>query len=152
MLAQTLSGWGKLVSNKLLRFPHGTNLSSYTQLYFCFLLSGIMHLLSDHALEKRIVSRSVKFFVLQAIAITFEDTVIYVAKRLSLFQTIKPASGEADGFWAKAVARLIGYCWVVLWLCFSLPIWQDGLSVIGFNNTDRGPVAQFVWDTWERWA
>ena len=108
-----------------------------------------MHLLSDHALEKRIVSRSVKFFALQAIAITFEDMVIYIAKRLSLFQEMKLASGKAE---VKAVARAIGYCWVVLWLCFSLPMWQDGLSGIGFNNTDRGPVAQFVWDTWEQWV
>ena len=147
-----LSGWGKFVSNKIFKFPRGTNLSSYTQLYFGFFLSGIVHLLSDYALEKRIVSRSIKFFVLQAMAITFEDLVIYITKRLSLFQESKPASGKANGFWVKAVARVIGYCWVVLWLCFSLPIWLDELCVIGLYDTDRGPVAQFVWDAWERWV
>ena len=146
-----LSGWGKFISYKIFKIPRGTNLSSYTQLYFGFFLSAIVHLLSDYALEKRIVSRSVKFFVLQAVAITFEDLVIYMAKRISLFQEIKFASRKADGFWVKAVARVIGYCWVVLWLCISLPIWLDELCVMGLYDADRGPVAQFVLDAWEQW-
>ena len=111
-----------------------------------------MHLAGDHAFQGRVTDRAIKFFLLQAVAITFEDLVIYIVKHLPLVGGTKPTSGEDDGFWVKAVARVIGYCWVVLWLCFSLPIWVDGLSVTGLSNTDRGRFAQLVWNAWERWV
>ena len=77
-----LAGLGRLIANKLVKFPRGTNLSSYTQLYVAFSLSGLLHFSGDFVYEKRIVSRSFKFFLLQAVAITFEDLVIYITKRL----------------------------------------------------------------------
>ena len=98
------------------------------------------------------VYRSFKFFLLQAVAITFEDFVIYVAKSLLRRRGVELKVGKADESWPEAVARVIGYCWVVLWFCLTLPLWVDELDAAGFNNLDRGPITQFLLDRWKQWA
>ena len=144
--------FGKLVANKFLKFPRGSNRSSYTQLYVAFFLSGFIHFSGDILLEKRVVSRSFIFFLLQAVAITFEDLVIYIAKCTLRWVGVELKPGRTDESWAEAVVRVIGYCWVTLWFCSTLHIWLDGANVLGFLSTDRGPITQFLLDTWNRWA
>ena len=146
-----LSGVGKLVANDILKFPRGTILSAYTQLYVSFLLSGIIHFGGDYLAERRVVLRSIKYFLLQAVAIMFEDIVIYVAKRSLLVVGIKLTPGKLDGTRIGAIVRVIGYCWVILWFSWAFPIWQDGLSVLGLSTMDRKPLAQFMFNAWERW-
>jgi len=135
-----------------LRFPRGTNRSSYTQLYIAFFLSGAIHFSGEFMFERRLVYRSFKFFLLQAVAISFEDFVIYTAKRLLIRRGIELRPGKVDEFWAEAALRGGGYCWVTLWFCLTLPVWMDETSITGFNNNDVGPIAQFVLDTWKRWV
>ena len=111
-----------------------------------------MHFSGDVLLEKRVVSRSFRFFLLQAVAITFEDFVIYIAKYTLRRVGIELKPGRAGESWAEAVVRVIGYCWVTLWFCSTLHIWSDEINTLGFNNLDRGPLTQFLLDTWNRWA
>ena len=106
----------------------------------------------DYTFQRRVTEGTMKFFLIQAVAITFEDLVIRIAKRLPLFRGTKPTSGKDNGFRVRAVVRVIGYCWVVLWGCFSMPIWLDEVSALGSVYPDRGPIARFLWGTWERWA
>ena len=146
-----LSGVGKLVANDILKFPRGTILSAYTQLYVSFLLSGVIHFGGDYLAERRVVLRSIKYFLLQAVAITFEDIVIHVAKRSLLVVGIKLTPGKLDGTRIGAIVKVIGYCWVILWFSWAFPIWQDGLSVLGLSTMDRKPLAQFLFNAWERW-
>ena len=145
-------GLGKFVANKVLKFPRGTNRSSYTQLYVCFFLSGLLHCSGDFMLEKRIVYRSFKFFLLQAVVITFEDFVIYLAKRSLHRGGIELKLGKADESWGGAVLRVIGYCWVTVWACLSFPIFLDGLSAVGWSSADRGLITQFLLNEWKRRA
>ena len=146
------AGLGKLVANKFLKFPRGTNRSSYAQLYIAFFLSGLLHFAGDFMIEKRMVYRSFKFFLLQAVGITFEDFVIYIAKRLLRWRGIEFKPGKADESWAEAVVRVVGYCWVTLWFYWTLPMWLDELSALGFSSQDRKPITQFLLDTSKRWA
>ena len=146
------AGLGRLVANKLMKFPRSSLRSSYTQLYVAFFLSGLHHFAGDFLLEKRAVYRSFRFFLLQAVAITFEDLVIYIVKRLLRWRGIELRPGKADESWAEVVVRVAGYCWVTLWFCSTLPGWLDELSAVGFSSTGRGPVTQFLLDTWRRWA
>ena len=95
---------------------------------------------------------SLKFFLLQAVAITFEDFVIYLAKCVLRRVGIELKPGKADESWAEVVVRVIGYCWVTLWFCSVLHVWLDELNTLGFNSADRGPLTQFSLDTWNRWA
>ena len=145
-------GLGRLVANNFLKFPRGSNLSSYTQLYVAFFLSGLLHFAGDFMIERRMVYRSFKFCLLQAVVITFEDFVIYIAKRLLRWRGIELKPGKVDKSWVEVVVRVIGYCWVALWYCLTLPTWQDELSPVGFNSSDRGPITQFLLDAWKRWA
>ena len=137
---------GRLVANKFLKFPRGSNRSSYTQLYIAFFLSGLIHFSGDVLLEKRVVLRSFRFFLLQAVAITFEDLVIYIAKCALRRVGIELKPGRVDESWAEVVVRIFGYCWVTLWFCSVLHIWIDEANILGFMSTDRGPITQFLLD------
>ena len=147
-----VSGFGRLVANKILKFPRGTNRSSYTQLYIAFFLSGFIHFAGDFMLEKRPAYHSFKFFLLQAVAITLEDFVVHVAKRVLHRRGIELAQGRLGEEWAEAVARVAGYCWVTLWFCLTLPVWLDEPNTLGFSRGDRGPITQFLLDRWKRWT
>ena len=95
---------------------------------------------------------SFKFFLLQAVAITFEDLVIYIAKRLLRQRGIKLKPGETDGSWGEVAVKVIGYSWVTLWFCLTLPVWLDEPDSIGFGSIDRGPITQFLLDIWKQQA
>ena len=147
-----VAGLGRLVANKFLKFPRGTNWSSYTQLYVAFFLSAVLHLSGDLMFQKRMVYYSFKFFLLQAVAITFEDFIIYTVKRLLCRKGIEFKPGKADESWVEAALRVIGYCWVTLWFCLTLPMWLDEPNTVGLTSTDRGPITQFLLDTWKQRA
>jgi len=143
-------GLGRLIANKLLKLPRGSNGSSYIKLYIAFFLTGLFHFSGDFMLERRMVYYSFKFFLLQAVAITFEDFVISTAERLLRRGGIEFKSGRVDESWAGTVVRVVGYFWVTLWFCLTLPGWVDESSAIGFSSTDRGAITQFLLDTWTR--
>lgn len=147
-----LAGLGRFISHKFLKFPRGTNRSSYAQLYVAFFLSGTIHFAGDFMSQRRMVYHSFKFFLLQAVAITFEDLVIYIGKRLLLRRVIKLNPDRADGSWAEAAARTAGYCWVTLWFCLTLPAWRDKTTAIGWDGADRLPISQLVLGAWKQWA
>ena len=146
------AGLGRLVANRFLKFPRGTNRSSYTQLYIAFFLSGVLHFAGDFTFEKRMVYHPFKFFILQAVAITFEDFIIYVAKRLIRWRGIEFRPGKADESWTEVAVRIFGYCWVTLWFCLTLPVWLDAPNSVGFGSVDRGVIPQFLLDTWKQRA
>jgi len=147
-----LGGLGRLVANRILKFPRGSNRSSYTQLYVGFFLSGLLHAFGDFAVEKRVVYRSFNFFLLQAVVITFEDFVVYIAKRSLRQGGIEFKLGTADESWAGVVLRVIGYCWVTIWATLTFPVFIDGLSALGCGSSDRGPITQVLLNQWKRWA
>ena len=100
--------------------------------------------------ERRMIYYSLKFFLLQAIVITFEDFVIYITKSLLRQRGIEFKLEKLDGSWGGAVLRVIGYCWVTLWFCLTLPVWLDEPNTKGFGRYDRGPVTRFLLDTWNK--
>ena len=134
-----------------MKFPRGTNRSSYSQLYIAFFLSGLLHFAAEFLIEMRMVYRAPKFFLLQAVAITFEDFVIYIAKRALRRGGIELNPGRPDESWAEAVVRVIGYCWVTLWFCSTLPGWLGRADTIGPYSSDGGPT-HLLLDTWKQRA
>ena len=145
-------GLGRFAANKILKFPRGTHRSSYTQLYIAFFLSGLIHSSGDFMVDKRMVYRSFKFFLIQAVIITFEDIIIYLAKRSLRRGGIELEPGKADRSWAETVVRIIGYCWVILWACWTFPIFLDGLNAVGWGSSDIGPITQFLLNEWKQQA
>ena len=96
------------------------------------------------------VYRSFKFFLLQAVGITFEDLIVYIAKHLLRRGGVELKLGRVDESWAETVLRVVGYCWVTLWFCLTLPVWVDELNSLGVGSFDRGVITQFLLDMRER--
>ena len=147
-----LGGLARLIANKFFKFPRGTKRSSYSQLYLVFLLSAIIHSFADLALVERNAFRPYKFFFLQVVAITFEDIVINYTTRLLRQRGIELKPGKADESWTEVIVRVIGYCWVLLWLCLTLPAWLDEPNAIGFRSGDKRPITEFLLNKWNQWA
>ncbi|KAJ7181595.1 membrane bound O-acyl transferase family-domain-containing protein, partial [Mycena crocata] len=112
-----LSAHGKFVAHRLLRFAPGSRASAYTQLYVAFLISGVMHYLPEYMALRHWGGGALRFFLLQAVAITFEEGVQAGARRLRIKAGCK--------------SRLVGYFWVWSWFAFCLPLWQDPLLHAG---------------------
>jgi hypothetical protein len=104
---QVVTIYGKS-SARFLGFQPGSTGSSYTQLYVGFIVSGIAHCGGDLMVGKKYAGLSFPFFFAQAVAITFEDAVLALAKKSGI-----PVS--------DLLARLVGYSWVVFWFNLSLP-------------------------------
>ena len=102
--------------------------------------------------EKRIVYYSIKFFLLQAVAITCEDFIIYLTKRLLLQEGPALKTGEIGETWGGTVARIVGYCWVTLWFCLSLPVWIDEANQLWFGDVQESHIARFLMLARKQWA
>ncbi|TFK59222.1 hypothetical protein BDN72DRAFT_781035, partial [Pluteus cervinus] len=96
-----MTSYGKCAT-RLLGFKPGTLGSSYTQLYVAFALSAAIHSLGDRMVGLEYLGCSGRFFMSQAIAITFEDMVIAAVRRQGV---------KVPGM----VAHLVGYVWVFVW-------------------------------------
>ena len=145
-----LSGYARFIANKIFKFPRGTNRSSYTQLYAAFLLSALFHFAGDLMIFRgRTVYYAFKFFLLQAIVITFEGFVIYIAKCFLGQRGVELLTpGKPDESWGGAVVRVAGYCWVTIWFCLTLPMRLGEPNAIGFGVRDRGLITQYLLDAW----
>jgi hypothetical protein len=95
---------------RALDLQKGTKASAYVQLYSAFFLSAVLHVVSDYKMHRSLAqSGSLLFFALQPIAITLEDFVLFVARRVGF----KPA------VWWK----LMGYTWVSAWFLYVYSPW-----------------------------
>jgi Membrane bound O-acyl transferase family len=92
------------------RLPKST-FTTYFKLFTSFLISGLVHASADYILLQNFSGGSVQFYVLQAVAITFEDAVIAIASRL--------------GYKQCKTFKLIGFIWVFAWFTLSLPMPMD---------------------------
>lgn len=121
-----MSGIGKHIAHKTLNFTPGTVLSSCTQLYITFFLSALLHVGGDFMVVRYIPTFPFKFFMLQAVAITIEDLVIWCTK------SIRPQLGR--------LTKPIGFFWVIAWFTYYGPIWLDPMSVNGNTINGEGEI------------
>ncbi|KAK7060432.1 hypothetical protein VNI00_001197 [Paramarasmius palmivorus] len=99
---------------QVFRISKGTNASSYVQLYTAFILSGLVHSTGDAFVAWRFAGTSLPYFLSQALAITMEDMILALARRVGC----KPSP------WTY----FVGYCWVFVWGAYSFSTYRD-LSV-----------------------
>ena len=101
-----------------------------------FFVSALIHELGALNISRRDLGE-LRFFLSQAVAITFEDIVIAAAKKLSY----------RDGRW---VGRVVGYFWVFAWLSYSLRGWVGG-GVMGGLWVDRSLEYSVIGKVLELW-
>ncbi|PMD36334.1 hypothetical protein L207DRAFT_516028 [Hyaloscypha variabilis F] len=94
---------------KYITIPRGTLVSRYTQLYLTFIATTLVH----HSGAMNITSTSsennlnqVAFFMLQPVAITFEDFVIYLGKKAEVKES--------------RLTRALGSLWTFAWFTYTL--------------------------------
>ncbi|KAF9456003.1 membrane bound O-acyl transferase family-domain-containing protein [Collybia nuda] len=130
-LRHPVSSHGKYLAQTIFRFSLGTSLSSYTQLYTAFLLSGIFHAAGDwmmsHNLQRFI--DVTWYFVIQAVAISVEDLVIAIAKKFGIRQ-------------ASFLSSAAGMVWVFCWTVWSGPLWME--TMIRGGAMEDGPPLSVV--------
>ena len=117
-----------------LRVPRGTLLSSYVQLYTTFLISAFFHGMTTYMAPPS-AGHSLhdsfwlffNFFILQAMGIHFEDTVIGIYDRVfpSNVRSVNTEEKKRDGLEAEvdntpSWKTLVGYTWLICWFWFSL--------------------------------
>jgi len=127
-VSQFLAPLGKAMST-VLGFKPGTLGSSYTQLYVAFFLSGLVHtggdiVLSFHNPAAPRSFFSMPFFLLQAFAITVEDILIWMARRM----------GVKGSVWTRAV----GYAWVTVWFGWCLSEYVENAIRAGGTMKEAG--------------
>ncbi|KAI1792381.1 membrane bound O-acyl transferase family-domain-containing protein [Ganoderma leucocontextum] len=141
MLRGYFSACGKAVSSAL-RFKKGSNASSYSQLYTAFFLSGLLHSFGDLALGEPF-SKSMPFFLANAVAITLEDGAISMARRLGVGSATKTKGKEGP---PPRWVRVLGYTWVFGWFSYSLRllIWWMVPYEVGSKTLPKFSIVQTI--------
>ena len=124
MLRKLVTGHADFVA-KQLRLPKSAFTTCF-KLFVAFFVSGLIHHSAEYIIYQKWAGHSTKFFLLQAVGIIFEDTVISLAARAGF-------SSKPNLFY-----KFIGFVWVFAWFTYSLPMWLDdmihaGLTDDGFN-------------------
>jgi hypothetical protein len=100
--------------------PRG-KFTTYFKLFTSFFISGLIHTAGDYVLHQNFSQgKSIQFFILQAVCITFEDAVIAIASRL--------------GYKECKAFKLIGFIWVFAWFTFCIPICLDPVAHAGMMD------------------
>ncbi|KAJ7712524.1 membrane bound O-acyl transferase family-domain-containing protein [Mycena metata] len=126
IMRRFLSTHGKFLARQM-RLRPGSNASAYVQLYTAFVMSGWIHYQGEVMAFRHWRSGAFMFFLLQAVAITLGDFLIFLAKRA--------------GLQAGSAARLAGYAWTCTWLAWSIPMWQVPLVRGGLYDKDAMSVS-----------
>ena len=116
-----------------------TNLSSYTQLWLGFGVSGVMHALSmrmfpsptNISLAEKTIGM-LQFFTWQAVAISLEDFVLWNWREFG---------GKAEGM--RLFRSATGYLWVTLSFWYSIPFAADVMLRVRAIETSPLPFEIF---------
>ena len=116
---QQCASHGRYLAYDVLRLKKGTKVSFYVQIYVAFAISVMIHVAGDYSLlGSWLQGGALRFFLLQAIGITIETTVIDIAKLLSI-----------QGPW-----HYLGYIWVIMWFTYTVPDWMGPLYRSGLAD------------------
>ncbi|EAL89236.1 Acetyltransferase pyr8 [Aspergillus fumigatus] len=130
-----LTSVGSFVARDVLRLPRPSLLERYTNIFFTFFTSAVLHLACDAILGiPPSGSGAMPFFCVVPLAIMFEDGVQEVWRRVT-----GPSQGAVP-FWQ----RLVGFLWVGSWMYATSPwylypaarqpperTWMVPVSVVG---------------------
>jgi hypothetical protein len=113
MLRKTLTTNSNFLATSLHLARHAL-LTTYFKLFTSFLISWFIYATGDYVLYHTFSQGgALRFFLLQAVGITFEDGVIAIFSRMGY-------TGK------KSIAtKMIGFLWVFVWFTYCMPIWLD---------------------------
>ncbi|KAK0203517.1 hypothetical protein DFS33DRAFT_1260838 [Desarmillaria ectypa] len=123
---------GHFLAYRVLRLRRGSYEAFAIQLHSAFLISGLLHQLQEYSVTRQWAHGSMLFFYSEVGAISLEQGIIAVGKRMHL-----PA----------ILVRGVGYCWVLGWFTFILPFWLDPMTRAGMFVANPNRTLTFlVWN------
>ncbi|KAG6829693.1 hypothetical protein H0H92_003811 [Tricholoma furcatifolium] len=100
--------------------------SRQVKVWIAFFISGLIHCFGDLMVGPQYTGKSVPFFLMNAAAITLEDSIIALAGKMGIgHRTI--------------VTRILGYVWVFMWFSFSLPTMYIWVVKAGLGKDEMLP-------------
>ncbi|KAF9499216.1 hypothetical protein BDN71DRAFT_1384396 [Pleurotus eryngii] len=140
MLRRVTTSHGSFVSEKLLRLPRHGRLSLCIQLYVAFFISGAIHHWGEYMVMplngfNLQACGSMKFFLLQAVAIHGEDIMISVGRRMEWSFGLKST-------WRRKASKVVGCVYVWQWFTWCFPIGVDPL--VRFGVIENGVQVEII--------
>ncbi|RHZ58543.1 hypothetical protein CDV55_101321 [Aspergillus turcosus] len=125
MFRWPLTATSNYLARDLLALPRPSLLERYTNIFFVFLLSGVMHVVSDLFMGIPLSqSTSLLFFCSMPLGIIIEDAVQAAWSRLTGSHPPKKISSVViDGCSVPCWHKLVGFIWVCSWLSLTTPVW-----------------------------
>ncbi|RHZ54853.1 acetyltransferase spyB [Aspergillus thermomutatus] len=125
MFRWPLTATSNYLARDLLALPRPSLLERYTNIFFVFLLSGVMHVMSDLFMGIPLSqSTSLFFFCSMPLGIMIEDAVQAAWSRLTDSRPPGRVSSVAiDGRSVPCWHKLVGFIWVCSWLSLTTPVW-----------------------------
>jgi len=117
MLRKLLTGHADFIT-KQLGLPKST-LTTCFKLFIVFFVTGLIHQSAEYFIFQKWAGHSLEFFLLQAVGIICEDTIISLATRAGF-------SSKPNRFY-----KFIGFVWVIAWFSYCLPILLDEIRHSG---------------------
>lgn len=115
-LRAMLEGISNAVTFSGIHLSRGTILARYSNIVISFLLSGLLHIGSDHAILDGIhESGALQFFLTQAFGIMLEDA--FQAAYYSI-------TGKSRTAKPPLLHKVAGYIWLALFIGWSTPVWS----------------------------
>jgi hypothetical protein len=141
LLRGPLTATSNFLARDILKLPHPSIIERYTNIFFVFFLSGMLHTMTDwiRGIPPR-DSFALIWFILFSVGIIIEDSVQALWRRLSKTsqsQNRVPATAP----WQK----FIGYVWVIVWFTLTYPpyahtarsIPSDRLWIVPFSIAEK---------------
>ncbi|KAF8990826.1 membrane bound O-acyl transferase family-domain-containing protein [Cyathus striatus] len=127
-LRRSIQPQSKYFIDIVLRLPSNSVISTYTELFACFFLSGVYHALRDWLVQRNRSTAliNIEFFILQAFGIMLEDFLVFLRKRIGI----------------KKVPTIVCYAWVVGWMTVTCPMWIE--TMVQGNNFSFAPNVSVV--------
>lgn len=107
------------ITHSLLNVRRGTYASNYLKLFIVFFISATMHSYASVVAVGHDLG-DMKFFMSQAVAIWFEETVVRIAKAAGL-----GSQRDKEPWWGW---KALGYTWTAAWMGYSLRGWINGAA------------------------
>jgi hypothetical protein len=135
--------------NSILHVHRGTYLYNYGTVFSTFFLSGCLHAYGAYFASASTLSTTaivvaarehMKFFMLQACGIWFEENVAIVLRMSGLLGKRTP-KGETPVMWK----RLVGYVWTAVWLGWTTRAWLNNHIMNGMFVEDVPPYSFGRW-------
>ncbi|KAH1304730.1 hypothetical protein KXW91_003119 [Aspergillus fumigatus] len=119
------------LARELMALPRPSLLERYTNIFFVFLVSGVMHVMSDLLMGISMSqSASILFFCSMAVGVMIEDAVQAAWTRVSDSHRPGGASTvDSDGYAVPCWHKLVGFIWVCVWLSLTTPVWLCPLQM-----------------------